>query len=309
MIKKKGLPKSFNGTKSHLQWARNYLKKKIQESDVDFIITATIDNYFLNELSYPELKELISELNDKGDAGLRLIEKMNDTWRAKHSRQNKKYYYSLSLDEITRDKLKQLAQKSAKSNASIKQALIDLIDETYKTKLEAKIEKNRPELEHDFSDLSNRNDSKYIELKEKVELLEKEFNERISALSTDVEGKENTKEPLEATPTLEDQIAQLQEEHTEQEDLIKRLELENQRLMRELSKEAEENSALQQRIQQLQFNEDNKADAQPQTKETISEQNSHGVQGDNTQPNLEVSNRKTTQHIISMKSRTVNKEN
>ncbi|MDP2588405.1 hypothetical protein Q8W41_02735 [Vibrio splendidus] len=309
MIKKKGLPKSFNGTKSHLQWARNYLKKKTQESDVDFIITATIDNYSLNELSYPELKELISELNDKGDAGLRLIEKMNDTWRAKHSRQNKKYYYSLSLDEITRDKLKQLAQKSAKSNASIKQALIDLIDETYKTKLEAKIEKNRPKLEHDFSDLSNRNDSKYIELKEKVELLEKEFNERISALSTDVVGKENTKEPLEATPTLEEQIAQLQEGHTEQEDLIKRLELENQRLMRELSKEAEENSALQQRIQQFQFNEDNKADAQPQTKETISEQNSHGVQGDNTQPNLEVSNRKTTQHIISMKSRTVNKEN
>ncbi|MEZ8055682.1 hypothetical protein [Vibrio atlanticus] len=309
MIKKKGLPKSFNGTKSHLQWARNYLKKKTQESDVSLTITALINSYSLQELSYPELKELISELNDKGDAGLRLIEKMNDTWRAKHSRQNKKYYYSLSLDEITRDKLKQLAQKSAKSNASIKQALIDLIDETYKTKLEAKIEKNRPKLEHDFSDLSNRNDSKYIELKEKVELLEKEFNERISALSTDVVGKENTKEPLEATPTLEEQIAQLQEGHTEQEDLIKRLELENQRLMRELSKEAEENSALQQRIQQFQFNEDNKADAQPQTKETISEQNSHGVQGDNTQPNLEVSNRKTTQHIISMKSRTVNKEN
>lgn len=309
MIKKKGLPKSFNGTKSHLQWARNYLKKKTQESDVSLTITALINSYSLQELSYPELKELISELNDKGDAGLRLIEKMNDTWRAKHSRQNKKYYYSLSLDEITRDKLKQLAQKSAKSNASIKQALIDLIDETYKTKLEAKIEKNRPKLEHDFSALSNRNDSKYIELKEKVELLEKEFNERISALSTDVVGKENTKEPLEATPTLEEQIAQLQEGHTEQEDLIKRLELENQRLMRELSKEAEENSALQQRIQQFQFNEDNKADAQPQTKETISEQNSHGVQGDNTQPNLEVSNRKTTQHIISMKSRTVNKEN
>lgn len=309
MIKKKGLPKSFNGTKSHLQWARNYLKKKTQESDVSLTITALINSYSLQELSYPELKELISELNDKGDAGLRLIEKMNDTWRAKHSRQNKKYYYSLSLDEITRDKLKQLAQKSAKSNASIKQALIDLIDETYKTKLEAKIEKNRPKLEHDFSDLSNRNDSKYIELKEKVELLEKEFNERISALSTDVVGKENTKEPLEATPTLEEQIAQLQEGHTEQEDLIKRLELENQRLMRELSKEAEENSALQQRIQQFQFNEDNKADAQPQTKETISEQNSHGVEEADTEPNLEGSNRKTTQHIISMKSRTVNKEN
>ncbi|NOI55228.1 hypothetical protein F0248_19385 [Vibrio crassostreae] len=309
MIKKKGLPKSFNGTKSHLQWARNYLKKKTQESDVSLTITALINSYSLQELSYPELKGLISELNDEGAAGLRLIETMNDTWRAKHSRQNKKYYYSLSLDETTRGKLKQLAQKSAKSNASIKQALIDLIDETYKTKLEAKIEKNRPKLEHDFSALSNRNDSKYIELKEKVELLEKEFNERISALSTDVVGKENTKEPLEATPTLEDQIAQLQEGHTEQEDLIKRLELENQRLMRELSKEAEENSALQQRIQQFQFNEDNKADAQPQTKETISEQNSHGVQGDNTQPNLEVSNRKTTQHMISMKSRTVNKEN
>jgi len=309
LIKKKGLPKSFKGTKSHLQWARNYLKMKTQESDVSFAITTLINSYSLQELSYPELKELISELNDYGDTGLRLIETMNDTWRAKHSRQNKKYYYSLSLDEITRDKLKQLAQKSASSNASIKQALIDLINETYKTKLEAKIEKNRPKLEHDFSALSNRNDSKYIELKEKVEFLEKEFNERISALSTDVEGKENTKEPLEATPTLEDQIAQLQEGHTEQEDLIKRLELENQRLMRELSKEAEENSALQQRIQQFQFNEDNKADAQPQTKETISEQNSHGVEEADTEPNLEGSNRNVIQHGIPVKYYTVNKEN
>lgn len=309
MIKKKGLPKSFNGTKSHLQWARNYLKKKIQESDVNLTITALINSYSLQELSYPELKGLISELNDEGDAGLRLIETMNDTWRAKHSRQNKKYYYSLSLDETTRDKLKQLAQESASSNASIKQALIDLINETYKTKLEEKIEKNRPKLEHDFSALSNRNNNALTDLKEKVESIEKEFSERINALSTDVEGKENTKEPLEATPTLEDQIAQLQEVRTEQKDLVKRLELENQRLKQDLSKEAKNNSELQQKVQQFQFNEGNKTDEQPKTKGTISEQKYYEVRESDTQPNLEGSNRKTTQTRIPIQARTVNKEN
>ncbi|WP_375751846.1 hypothetical protein [Vibrio sp. HN007] len=306
MPKKKELPKSFTETNSNLQWARNYLKKKVEAPDVDIPITALIDSYSLNELSYSELIELISELNDYGDTGLRFIGTMSDTWRAKYARQNKKFY-NLSLDKTTQDKLKQLAKKSARPNASIKQALIDLIDETYKTKLETK--KSRPKLDHDFSALSNRNDSKYIELKEKVESLEKDFNERINTLSNSAESNEENTEVLGRIPTVEEKLIQLQKEHAEQELHLKSLQRENRNLMQELSKEAKENSELQQRIRQLESNEDNKVDGQPQTKETMSEQNSHGVQGADTEPNLEGSNRNVIQHGIPVKYYTVNKEN
>jgi len=304
--KKKELPKSFTETTSNLQWARNYLKKKVEAPDVGIPITALINSYVLNELSYSELIDLISELNDIGDTGLRFVSTMSDTWRAKYARQKKKYY-NLSIDDTTRNKLKKLAQKSASPNASIKQALIDLINETYKTKLEAK--QSRPKLEHDFSALSNRKDSKYMELKEKVESLEKNFNERINMLSNSAESNEENTEVLDDIPTIKEELIQLQKEHAEQELHLKSLQQENHRLMREFAKEAEENSELQQRIRQLESNEDKKVDGQPQTKETMSEQSSHRVQGTDTQPNLEGSNRNIMRNRIPVKSHTVNKEN
>lgn len=167
---KKGLPKSFKWEGESIEWARNYLKSKVENRDINQKIVSLIRGYSpLENLSYLQFEELILSLNEAGDSGTLFINSMSATWRAKKARKGKKHY-NLSLEPQTYSKLKSLASKSSIPNASIKQTLTDLINDIYKTKVEAsKKKKSKEKYDHGIAPVPA------SQLQDQITLLKKEI--------------------------------------------------------------------------------------------------------------------------------------
>ncbi|KLN64479.1 hypothetical protein ZX61_14440 [Vibrio sp. VPAP30] len=137
MTKKKKLPDSFKWQGNNIEWARNYFKVKAESTEIERKVAELLAGYSpLSELSLSKFNNLIEDLNQIGSVGQYFIVNMSATWRAKKSREGKKHY-NLSLDSRTHKQLKELAKKSSIPNASMKQVLTDLINQTYQTKVEA----------------------------------------------------------------------------------------------------------------------------------------------------------------------------
>ncbi|MDA0383556.1 hypothetical protein [Vibrio owensii] len=142
MLNVKGLPSKFIWEQDNIEWVNNYLKTKAYKRSTNVCIADLIKHYFIAPTSFSEEREslevLISDILKTGDSGKLFIKTLSATWRAKKAREGKKHY-NLSLDTSIYKKLGALAKHSSTPNASIKQVIIDLVNDAYDSRVRPRL--------------------------------------------------------------------------------------------------------------------------------------------------------------------------